>query len=466
MTKKRPLSKLRIDEKRRTQRSFVMKDRGKKAGKQAADRVVEQLRAFVGPIVEAMDERLDKRLVRTFEKTLAAIMSFRHSTHGLLLSELGAYITSPAHAPAGTKRLSNLLRSTKWGYELIAQFLWNQAKQRMAALKDSGQEGLLVWDDSILEKAESIALEGLCAVRSSVAARLKRIKPGYFNPPGGKPVFVPGLNWLSVLLLGMSGPPTVVAMDWWTSRGKFASDKGSRHEQLLTRLANEFGQQVIHVFDRGFAGASWLSLAFQYPIRFVVRWPKAYKLLDTNAQLRKAWKIAQGKRSWQHDYIFDARRRVYRKVGFLALQVAHPDFPHFPLWLVVSRQDPGRQPWYLLTNEPIFTDADAWHIILVYARRWQIEMAYRYAKSDLAFEAPRLWFWHNRLNLLWMATLVYAFLLSLLEPACDTLRFWLLRHFCHRTGKRSQVALTPLYRLRSAISRLWLAFEPSFQNSG
>ena len=93
-------------------------------------------------------------------------------------------------------------------------------------------------------------------------------------------------------------------------------------------------------------------------------------------------------------------------------------------------------------------------------------MAYRYAKSELALESPRLWFWHNRLKLLLMATLVYAFLLSLLDPALEPLRRWLLRHFCHRTGKRSQVTLTPLYRLRAAISRLWLASQPSFQNSG
>lgn len=41
---------------------------------------------------------------------------------------------------------------------------------------------LVIWDESVIEKPESIALEGLGPVRSSKAARLKRIKPGYFNP--------------------------------------------------------------------------------------------------------------------------------------------------------------------------------------------------------------------------------------------------------------------------------------------
>lgn len=39
-----------------------------------------------------------------------------------------------------------------------------------------------------------------------------------------------------------------------------------------------------------------------------------------------------------------------------------------------------------------------------------------------------------------------------------------LRHFCHRTIKRHQDVLIPLYRLRSALSRLWqtISIHPSF----
>jgi hypothetical protein len=96
-----------------------MKDKRKREGKQGAEQVAEQLKGFVAPLLKVLDEHIDSRLVGTFEKTLAAIITFRHSTHGLLLSELGGYITNPGQAPAGTKRLSNLLRSAKWGYELI-----------------------------------------------------------------------------------------------------------------------------------------------------------------------------------------------------------------------------------------------------------------------------------------------------------------------------------------------------------
>src|SRR5690606_29845801 len=125
-------------------------------------------------------------------------------------------------------------------------------------------------------------------------------------------------------------------------------------------------------------------------------------------------------------------------------------------------------PWYLLTNEKIKSLEDAWAIVFIYARRWQIEMTYRYSKTELAMESPRLWTWDNRLKLMLMVSLVYAFLLSLLDSSLETLRTWLLRHWCHRTGRRYREFLLPLYRLRSALSRLWLSHPPSFlwENSG
>ena len=99
---------------------------------------------------------------------------------------------------------------------------------------------------------------------------------------------------------------------------------------------------------------------------------------------------------------------------------------------MVSRPGKGREPWYLLTNEPVLTAADAWRVVFAYASRWQIEMSFRYGKSELAMESPRLWRWENRLKLLMMVTFVYAFLLSLLDPSHQLLRQWLLRWWCHQ----------------------------------
>ena len=70
-------------------------------------------------------------------------------------------------------------------------------------------------------------------------------------------------------------------------------------------------------------------------------------------------------------------------------------------------------------------------------------------------ESPRLWALENRLKLLGMVLLVYAFLLYLLGDGHSELRETLFRLKCHRTGKRCREALVPLYRLRWALSRLW-----------
>ena len=95
-----------------------------------------------------------------------------------------------------------------------------------------------------------------------------------------------------------------------------------------------------------------------------------------------------------------------------------------------------------------------------YAQRWTIELSWRYSKAELALESPRLWTHARREKLLLLASLAYAFLRALcrehLQPLVRASLLW----GCHRTGKRSRTGPTPLYRLRSALSRLWLAYPP------
>src|SRR3712207_3771734 len=98
-----------------------------------AQRLRHELRAFVAPLLQTLDQQLDRRLVITFLDTLQAFLTFRHRNLGLLLSELGSYLAPPGHAPAGTKRLSNLLRSTHWQADLLADWFWQHACERVDA---------------------------------------------------------------------------------------------------------------------------------------------------------------------------------------------------------------------------------------------------------------------------------------------------------------------------------------------
>lgn len=213
----------------------ISAEKGVGISKSIADLLRQSLLTFLSPLLFELDELIDKRLVKTLYKTIEAIITLRHSSLGLLLSELGGYILSPDKAPAGTKRLSNLLRCTKWSYSQIYYFLWKQADEKVTALDEANEVALAVWDESVIEKHESEKLEGLCPVRSSKAARRLRIKPGYYNPPTRRPVFVPGMNWIGLLITGLSGSPTLAAMEWWTNRGDLKSDKRTEEKRLLKR---------------------------------------------------------------------------------------------------------------------------------------------------------------------------------------------------------------------------------------
>src|SRR5215472_11717060 len=138
------------------QREYSISEEGLQASPQVPQDLSQQLTRVVHPLLIWLDSLLDLRLVQTFLATLHVLLEFRHRNNGLLLSELGAYLASPAHAPAGTKRLSNLLRSAKWTAQLIEHFLWQQAENQVGAFEQAGEEALLLWDESVIEKPESI----------------------------------------------------------------------------------------------------------------------------------------------------------------------------------------------------------------------------------------------------------------------------------------------------------------------
>lgn len=412
---------------------------------------------YLQPLLEELHKKVDRRLVKTMLDLVLVILMHRNRNSGLLLSELGDHLLGGERGPAGVKRIASLLHSHRWRSSLIVKYLWGRGNEKVKVLKERKEETYVIWDESVLEKSESLQAERLCAVRSSKAARLKRIKPGYFNPPGGRPIFVPGFNWLQLLVTGRKGTPVLAHLCWWTTRGKTASTKREIEGKILRKVARLWGRKVIHLWDRGFAGSPWTTLALDHHLRFIVRWNIRYHLVGPDGRKQEGWKIARGKRSWDHRLVWDARRRCKRETGVIAFPVHLPDDERL-LFLVVSRPGPGRKPWYLLTSEPVHTSAQAWNVVFAYARRWQIEMSLRFTKCEMAFESPRLLAWQARLKFLLIASLAYAFLLALL-PNTDFL-FQLISTFCHRTGTWSQDVSTPLYRLRLALSRLWLLFRP------
>lgn len=204
-------------------------------------------------------------------------------------------------------------------------------------------ETYAIWDESEIEKPESLKAERLCAVRSVKARRLKRIKPGYYNPPQGKPIFVPGFHWFQVIVTGFKGAPCLAHFHWWTTRGEAASKMRDEEGGVLKHLAKRWGSQVIHIWDRGFAGEPWLLQALEARVRFIVRWKKGNYLLDEHGERHKASEISRKKRSMDHRLIYDCKRRCQRKTGIVFFHVKLPNIPNPTFWMVVSRPGPARQ---------------------------------------------------------------------------------------------------------------------------
>jgi hypothetical protein len=180
---------------------------------------------FLKPLLEELHHRVDRRVVKTLLDLVLVILMHRNRSSGLLLSELGDHLLGGKRGPAGVKRIANLLHSRSWRSGLIVKYLWGRAHEKVKALREQKEAVYVIWDESVLEKSESLQAERLCAVRSAKAARLKRIKPGFFNPPTGRPIFVPGVHWLQLLVTGMQGAPVLAHLCWWTTRGKKASTK-------------------------------------------------------------------------------------------------------------------------------------------------------------------------------------------------------------------------------------------------
>lgn len=423
-----------------------------------SQRCAQELEAYLHPWSERLDAYVDRRIVGNLIATVAGIVQTRSD---LTLSELGSTLTGPGHAEAGTQRLERLVLHQGWQAEQLEEVWWEQAEHFRKEVEQRGETPLCIWDSSVLEKPESQHLEGLGKVRSSKARRLARSRAGVFNRPGA-PIMVRGFEWESLLLVGKRGGPQVVAMRWWSRNQQPGESREQVQAKLLRQVAWCWGRQVRHVFDRGYGNGPWLAWLSHVRVRFVVRWMKGRKLLDGAGQERKAWQIARGKRPWgQACLLWDTHCHVFRSTRVLALPVRHPDYEG-PLWLVVVRQGKGREPWDLLTNEPVETEQDAWEMAISYVRRWQIEEAYRFQKCELQIESIRVQGWEARRKLLLLVMLAYGYLVHLLGPPLLALREGLLQQWCQRADWRLRTVKVPLYRLRWALSRLWMAYTPRF----
>ena len=430
---------------------------------QASVFTLRQIHTYLGDFLQQLDAKIDVRLVRTFFDVMVAILVNRNQKMSLLLSELGGYIAGFDHAPAGTKRISNLLRCKKWTHHLIDTFLFGQGCERIHELNQQGKRALILWDDSVVEKHESWLVQGLCSVFSSKGKRLTRIKRGYYRPPVSR-INVPGYEWRAAVVSHLGGVPQVLAMKWWTRRGKFKdSGAGNTLFRTLKQLHKTVGRLSLHVLDRGFVSVHTLELFAQFKQDLLLRWKGGVYLTHEEKGRKLTHLLARSFKAKARAVVRDKERKTTRHVSIAWAKVTRQEIDNQDYTLLIIRDVTGKSsPIYLLTSLDITDARTAWEMCFSYMHRWEIEQSFRFMKSELGLESARLWFFENRLKLMAMVSLVYDFILRLLRcfPGVCAM---LLRRFCHRTGSRYRSASIPAYRLRAALEKaiLTIIFQKS-----
>ena len=167
------------------------------------------------------------------------------------------------------------------------------------------------------------------------------------------------------------------------------------------------------------------------------------------------------KRPWGHRQIANPRNprqliNVY--YGAVPVYLLNREEPLWLVWARIGKETKRRrgvkEPWRLLTSEPVTTEEECWQIVEAYAGRWQIEQNLRYGKSELGMESMRVKSWEVRNKLLAIVSLAYAFLINLLGDSTGSLLNQVLA-WAHRTGRQAQSAWRPIYRLQNG------SYQPS-----
>ena len=213
----------------------LLQEKEQDAQKASQERA-QELEVFLFALLSLLDTLLDKRLVRTLVQCCVAIIRFRKTKQGLLLSEWGSYMDGyrglSKTATAGTKRIRNLIRSITWSVVQLDRYVLEEADKEVKRLKDQGKRILCLWHGSVVEKPESSTAEGVCPVISSKAKRLSRSRRGHVcNLPAARPVMVTGMHWTGALLAGLAGIPKIALMSWWTTKGDDATKTRQPEEE-------------------------------------------------------------------------------------------------------------------------------------------------------------------------------------------------------------------------------------------
>ena len=152
-----------------------------------------------------------------------------------------------------------------------------------------------------------------------------------------------------------------------------------KETSLLRICVRQWGSLLTYVFDRGYASGPWLQVLESFRVPFVIGWIKKHIFYNEAGQEKKLWEIGRGKRSRSHKQIRDTGSGLKVACDLWWTGVRHPKYTA-QLYVVKARL--GTQGCYLITNERVKTDEQAWSVFFIYKRRWQIETSFRSANAN------------------------------------------------------------------------------------
>jgi hypothetical protein len=180
--------------------------------------------------------------------------------------------------------------------------------------------------------------------------------------------------------------------------------------------------------DRGYGTGPWLSRLSGLRVRFVVRRSRKATSCSTTPGASAKPGRSPGANAPGERRPNCCGRRMFASLAAPACSPCPcviPSIKDACGWWSCERRK-GREPWYLLTNEPVETEEQAWEIAFSYVSRWKIEEQFRFQKTELLIESLRLRDWEPRRKLLLLVTLAYGFLLWVLAPGLVLARSRLL----------------------------------------
>ena len=412
---------------------------------------------LLAPFAQALTSECDVRLVRTAVTLLRFLCASQQ--HPLKVRAIAdALACDLISCQAWEKRIQNLLASPKWSHHLVQDSLWQQAHELVELAKFTKRDCLVLWDDSVWEKPETLCDPSLGSVRSLQAKRLNRIRPRYYTPPKGV-TCVPGLR-MSALIVATAKDARIAGCEFFNTREHPRGHAHQVRQQQLSQCVNAWGRQPIHVFDRGYAGWPWLQELLDARVRFTMRWNSAFHI-QAEGKVQPVYHSVSGRKR-QKLMVWDAHKRKKKARWVIWRQITHPsDSQQRPMWLVVC-SDRKRKPWYLLTNQPIESKEQARTAILQYSRRWEVEQQFWRLKHQMQLQTVQLRKPCKRLKLLNLVMLAQNMLMSLAFQKEVVIQ--LLHDWCPRRGRRMRTQIKVAFeRIKTARTKLRLHTERTNQ---